>query len=362
MSRKRTFIMLTAVLVVLALSGCRRDLWVYTDDIRQVELYTDWSRCDSRPDGMTAWFISNDNDGRNRRITTAEVEHAWLNLPRGRFTGIIFDWSPAEYANQEFVGMTRPDSALVKVRPATVQPAADEELYGVKAVPGNMPIPLVESTGMHLLCVTPDPMCADTLRNVEIVTGVDGDLVKWKDRDEYEESLVHQTFHCQPQPITWNLRIMIRIKGAQYLHSVQATVAGLAEGTWLGSLRHTSTACLHPLEGWTVRGIDENVGVLTTDIHTFGLPEDPETRAGEETTEYAPLRLNLRILLRDEETVLYYHFDVSPEELTVIEEQLVARVDIPIGMDLPYVDAKGAAGFDASVTPWENGGDADVNM
>ena len=239
MSRKRTYIMLTAVLVVLALSGCRRDLWVYTDDIRQVELYTDWSRCDSRPDGMTAWFISNDNDGRNRRITTAEVEHAWLNLPRGRFTGIIFDWSPAEYANQEFVGMTRPDSALVKVRPATVQPAADEELYGVKAVPGNMPIPLVESTGMHLLCVTPDPMCADTLRNVEIVTGVDGDLVKWTDRDEYEESLVHQTFHCQPQPITWNLRIMIRIKGAQYLHSVQATVAGLAEGTWLGSLRHS---------------------------------------------------------------------------------------------------------------------------
>ena len=228
MSRKRTYIMLTAVLVVLALSGCRRDLWVYTDDIRQVELYTDWSRCDSRPDGMTAWFISNDNDGRNRRITTAEVEHAWLNLPRGRFTGIIFDWSPAEYANQEFVGMTRPDSALVKVRPATVQPAADEELYGVKAVPGNMPIPLVESTGMHLLCVTPDPMCADTLRNVEIVTGVDGDLVKWKDRDEYEESLVHQTFHCQPQPITWNLRIMIRIKGAQYLHSVQATASFLS--------------------------------------------------------------------------------------------------------------------------------------
>ena len=229
MSRKRTYIMLTAVLVVLALSGCRRDLWVYTDDIRQVELYTDWSRCDSRPDGMTAWFISNDNDGRNRRITTAEVEHAWLNLPRGRFTGIIFDWSPAEYANQEFVGMTRPDSALVKVRPATVQPAADEELYGVKAVPGNMPIPLVESTGMHLLCVTPDPMCADTLRNVEIVTGVDGDLVKWKDRDEYEESLVHQTFHCQPQPITWNLRIMIRIKDLNRNHALLLTVIGIDE-------------------------------------------------------------------------------------------------------------------------------------
>ena len=362
MSSHRTYWLLTVLLAVLVLSGCRRDLWVYTDEYRQVELYTDWSLCDSQPDGMTAWFFSEDLDGRNRRITTSDVNHAWLNLPRGLFTGIVFDWSPAEYANQEFVGMTRPDSALVRVRPAAVQPERDEDLYGARAVPSDVYVPIVDSTGMHVLSVTPDPMCADTLKHVNIITGVEGDLIPWDTREEYEASLITQTFYCQPKPITWDLRIYIHIRGIQFMHSVEGTVAGLAEGTWLGSLQHTSSTCLHPLENWRVQPLNDSTSVLMTTIHTFGLPGKVSTRAEEEVTDIPSLRINLRILLRDEETVLYFHFDVEAKDVTIIEEQLVARVEIPIEVDLPYVDAKGSAGFDATVTPWEPGGHAEIEM
>lgn len=362
MSRFRTYWLLTALLAVLALSGCRRDLWVYTDEYRQVELFTDWSLCDSRPDGMTAWFLSNDNDGRNRRITTADVEHAWLNLPRGRFTGIIFDWSPAEYANQEFSGMTRPDSALVHVRPASVQPAADEELYGDRAVPVGMVIPRVDTTGLYQLSVTPDPMCADVLHDVEIVTGVEGDLIHWKDREEYEASLDTQTFFCQPKPITWDLKIVVRVRGMEFLYSVDGTVAGLAEGTWLSSLRHTSTTCLHQVDSWSIRRVSDSLSLMTASLHTFGLPDGVATRAGEEVVYLPPLRLNLRVLLRDEETVLFYHFDISPEWVQLREDILEVNVEIPIKVDLPYVDAKGSAGFDATVTPWVDGGKASVDV
>ena len=357
-----TYRLMTALLAVLALSGCRRELWVYTDEFRQVELYTDWSLCESRPDGMTAWFFSDDLDGRNRCITTSDVDHAWLNLPRGRFTGVVFDWSPAEYANQVFVGMTRPDSALVRVRPAVVQPDRDDDLYGIRALPADVQVPIVEATGMHVLSVTPDPMCADTLKHINIRTGVEGDLIPWDSRDEYESSLITQTFYSEPQPITWALRAYIHIKGIEYMHSVQGTVAGLAEGVWLGSLEHTSTTCLHPLENWKIQSFDNSTSILTTTIHTFGLPSKTRTRAELDITDIPSLRLNLRILLRDEETVLYYHFDVQAKDVTIIEEQRVARVEIPIEVDLPYVDAKDSAGFDASVTPWEEGGDASINM
>ena len=363
-AHRTTYWLLAVLLAVLALTGCRRDLWVYTDEYRQVELYTDWSLCDNRPDGMTAWFLSYDREGYNRRITTAEVDHAWLNLPRGRFAGIVFDWSPAEYVNQEFCGMTKPESAMVRVRPAIPQPEEDDDLYGSLAVPAGMEIPVIESTNLYQLSVTPDPMCADTLKNVEIFTGVEGDLIPWNERGEYEASLVTQTFRCQPKPITWDLHILIHIKNIQYMKTVTGTVAGLAEGVWLADLEHTTTTCLHPLEEWKIQPSNDNTSVLSTTIHTFGLPKGALTRVGVDDIPSlnAVLRLNLRFMLRDEETVLNYHFDVIPDYVTIYQAQLVARVEIPIEVEFPYVDAKGSTTFDATVTPWEPGGDADINM
>lgn len=360
MSRNRTYTLLAVMLTVLALTSCRRDLWIYTDEYRQVELYTDWTWSDDRPDGMTAWFISNDFDGRNRHVTTADIDHTWLNLPRGRFTGIVFDWSPAEYANQDFVGMEYPDEAKVQARPASVQPEYDEDLYGDRALTADMYIPIVDSTSMFLLSVTPDPMCVDTLQNVNIITGVEGDLVLWKDREEYEASLVTQTFFAEPHPVIWELNAQIYVRGMQYLHSITSTVAGLADGLMLADLRHSDDVCLHPIETWEARYLSDSLAVIFTTIHTFGLPESALSSAG--LDEDTHLRLNLRCLLRDEETVLYFHFDIGPESIQIFEDQRLLRIEITEPISLPYVDAKGSAGFDATVSPWLPGGNADVTI
>ncbi len=341
----------------------RRELWVYTDEYRQVELYTDWSECPSRPGGMTAWFLSEEGDGRNRRITTSDVSHSWLNLPRGLFTGIIFDWSPAEFGSLVFTGMDRPETALVKAAPSVNQPVENDELYGGRAVPAGMVVPLNDTTGFYTLLAAPDPMCADTLKHVQIITGVEGDLIPWETREEYEASLLTQTFECQPHPITWNLRVQVYVKGLKYLHSMKGTIAGLADGNWLNELRHTASPCLHPLESWSTQHFSDSLGVVSTSIHTFGLPEQELTK----TEGYAVLphlRLNLEFLLRDEETILHFHFDVGEESVTIFEDQLLVRIEIPIewAPRLPYVDAKGSAGFDAKVTPWQNGGNIDVTM
>lgn len=393
-------ILLLAGCVVLVAACLRRPLWVYTDEYRQVELITDWSLCDDTPDGMTAWFSKEDCQGKNRHLTTDEVTHTWLNLPNGWWRGVVFDYSPSEYANQLFQGMTRPDSCYVRVRPANPQPVsspATDELFGAQAVPSGMDIPIYEPTGLYLSSVDPDPMNADTLRRVHIITGVDGDLILWEDQDTYESTLTIQTFYAFPQPITWKLRVFIQLEGINYLNSVTGTIAGLADGNQLSILRHMPSPCLHPLYTWDIRdrNTSQNRGTLGCTIDTFGFigpsdvgfnptPEEDEAGLSFEADKTDKiLQLNLQFLLRDETTLINYHFltgydgpfvpydkdlrlynrELRQEWISVYPEQRVIRIDIPLGeIVLPYVDAKDSAGFDAEVSPWEDGDTIDVGF
>ena len=349
------------------LSGCtdRRNLWVLADEYHQVELVTDWSMADERPDGMTAWFIGNDYSGYTRNFKTAEVDHSWLSLPRGNYTGLVFDYSPEEYGHLQFVEMDNPDLAEVCLKPSFEQPIpGEEELFGDIAVSNEMKgLEKNEATGLYVVMSEPDPINLDVLEDVNITSGAESDYIKWKDREEYESKLVTQTLNAQPEPIVWKLHILVNVRGIYYLHNVRASIAGLADGYLMGQGLHSEEVCLQTLNNWESRTTGDNVGYISTDALTFGLPETSPTRADDIHNYYKNLRLNLSIMLRDQETVLHYHFDCSPY-VNIYDDQLVVRIDIPIelGPDLPYVDAKGSAGFDATVTPWEDGGTADTTM
>ena len=367
------------LLLLTVLASCRRELWVYTDQIHQAELITNWSKATEKPGGMTWWFMKNDHTG-DYHGTTANVTHTWLTIPRGVFSGVVFDYSPAEYSHQEFVGMSNYDEALVHILPSADQPEPNDDLYGDGAVPSNIGgIARNEDTGMYVVAAEPQIMNADTLRNVVITNGYDDILVPW---DEYDDIQVDSqdvlTFYAQPEPIVWKLDIKVYVRGITYMNNVTASVAGLTDGCWLGTLRHTATPCLQRLDSWTrhrMANQPDTLGYLTTTINTFGLqdldmPRSPYdtrgasggTRASWDAPEYNEhLRLNLKFLLRDNKTELYYHYDVDSQWITLDEGHLVITIDIPIeiGPELPYVEAADVAGFDATVTPWEDGGTAE---
>jgi len=370
-------VLLIPLVLIQLLTGCeRRDLWVLAEEYRQVELVTDWSEAEARPNGMTAWFINNDYSGYNRNYKTSEVTHTWLSLPRGNYTGLVFDYSPEEYGHIQFVNMDDPDLAEVCLKPAADQPKADEtELFGDVAVPAGMQgIERNEENGLYIVKAEPDAINLDALHDVDIVTGSDGDYILWKEREQYESSLVTQTLNAWPKPIVWKLHVLVYVKGIYYMNSVRASIAGLADGYMMSQGMHSEDVCLQALDEWSSKTIGENIGTISTTAMTFGLPEygvgggenGVATREDDEGVvhEYlSNLRLNLQFLLRDQETVLDYHYDCQPY-VNIFEDQLVVRIDIPIELapELPYVEAKGSAGFDATVSPWEDGGTVETTM
>ena len=398
MNRLTPYIISLALAAALLLTGCRRDLWVYGDEFSSLTLDVDWSEYQSSdPDGMTCWFFPKDERIQPSRLTTAYVRHTKLYLGLGRYTGVVIDYSPQEYSRQEFVGMDRASTACVQVTPANFQPDANSpvQLYGPECFHQPLPATL-DGTNFYEVMNQPEQMALDTLQDMVILSGGYDEYVPYEERDYYQSSLVMQEFYSTPTSPIWKMRISIYVKGIDYLWTTEGTLAGLATGRFLALNRNTDVPCLLRLDEWSVQRTGNNEGYITCIVNNFGLcgsqhpyrcyddqgnditPAADGSRAatrayagnqvnweGTRTVTPDDLQLNLMLLLRDQSTKLYYHFKVG-EYVVSYDNQLVLRLDLdsntPGYPDLPYVDAYESAGFGAVVTPWEDGGSADVSM
>jgi hypothetical protein len=85
----------------------------------------------------------------------------------------------------------------------------------------------------------------------------------------------------------------------------------------------------------------------------------------EELSDRQPgeIRINLKLLLRDRRTVLYYHFNVG-NLINVFRNEYALRIDLMNGFagqpELPYVDAYNGMEFDGVVVPWQQEEPRDV--
>gem|GEM_PF-2568494 len=421
--------LLLAVLTTL-LTGCRRELYVYGDEFYSVVLDVDWRDYDeySDPDGMTVWLYPLDDPTREPyRTTTANVRSMNLYLPNGRYSGVVVSYSPEEYSNQVFYDMNSLQDARVICAAAPYQPADertpgqginDEKdnlvkytLYGPPAwnpamhhntgseVPTNTNTLSRADSELSTISAQPEPMGADTLDHRSVNSGTEfGDYIPWKQRDTYQSSINVQHLEAIPHTLIWNLRVRVYIKeGFNYLWTTRGSVTGLADGHYLPLHKNTNVACLHALNEWTLERTGENSGWISTTISTFGLrPETilpfadyhPSMAVGKskydgsecdiqsflsDVCDPDQIKLNLAFILRDQSTVVTYHFDVGGAILSY-DNQLVLRVELdadffddngidgPTPIILPEVDGYDGAGFGADVEPWKDEPPADVVM
>lgn len=421
------------LLLLAVTTSCeRRELYVYGDEYRSVELNVDWRKySQTDPDGMTAWFypMGSELGKAPYRITTANVRREELYLPGGLYRGVVIDYSPEEYGKQLFLDLDNLAGARVEARASAYQP--DSQIMEGEAVPATVSDEvnaelftdvawtdkqvtrpdLLPESGLYIVANEPEEMALDTLDRVIIDRGEYGDYIPWKEKETYQSTITIKKIYSEPEGIIWKLRVRVWIRsGFNYLWKTGSSLTGLANGHYLAEDRNTDASCIMNMENWEMERTGENSGWVQTTITTFGLRpgsvlptrvfhpdpqaenqqkaaggqwsmlDDLDTRAGEVEPDYPAanwydyytdncepdeLRLNLAFLLRDHSTLRFYHFNVGHKVVSydnqhVLRIELGADWDQPI--DLPFVEPYNGAGFDATVTPWEDGGTAETTM
>ena len=399
MKRSRIYLVSSLLLLLAVVAGCRRDLWVYQDDFKSVELNIDWRNYfrewgihpyvspASDPDGMTVWFFP--KDGRkSMSYTTAQVRKFEAYLSKGEYDGLVIDYSPAEYGHQEFVGMDFANTAKVQATPNSYQPEDFPELFGDACYAHALP--KKNENGFYTVANEPENIANDTIQ-MTVNTGKYDKYIPYKERNTYQSTLVKQVFNMEPLLIPWDMRIRVYIRGIYYLWKAQASLAGVADGYYLVNCVSSETPCLLSLDDWEIHVTGDNVGYIAKTFKTWGpmnfqnrnwdvhVPQRPlsnreySTDASLDAYSYEELasrnpneiRLNLRLQLRDRYTVKYYHFDVA-NLINVFRNEYALRIDLLDGFDgqpdLPYVEPYNGMEFDGVVVPWEDGADVSVDF
>ena len=400
-----------AALTLLTTASCRRDLWVYQDNYKQVELDIDWrnyyrewgitpnvnpnAQPAADPNGMTVWFFP--KDGRESfKYTTSEVRHFETYLSRGDYDGLVIDYSPEEYGHQEFVGMKFANTAKVQATANSYQADSIPELYGEPAY--GRTLPKKNANGLYEIAWEPEDI-ANAPIHFTVNTGEYDRYIPYEERDTYQSTLVKQLYKMEPLLIPWNMRVRIYIKGIYYLYGIEGSIAGLADGYKLVDCVSSDTPCLLKLDDWEVY-LDPNtrdydaqggLGYIAKTFKTWGPMEftnrnwdvhtpqralsdrEYHTDAAIDGYSYEELitrpideiRINLRLTLRDRRTVLYYHFNVG-NKINVFRNEYALRIDLMNGFvgqpELPYVDAVNGMDIDGIVIPWDNEVPVDVTF
>ena len=382
------FAVLAAVAAgVLLLAGCaRRELWVYQDYFKNILLRIDWRSYDRdkqlyphTPDplGMTVWFYP--TDGRSSyRFTTSEVNRYEVYMSQGDYDVLVIDKSPEEYLMQEFLGMDYANTAKVQATASPYQGVVsandleDETLIFGDAAYAKQ-LMSKQSTGLWTISNIPESIASDVER-ITVTSGKYANYIPFEERDTYQSTLTQQEFLMTPLLIPWHMRVRIPIRGIYYLRSVTGSIAGMADGYYLVEEHTSDDPCIHTLkEDWQVYVTGDNVGYIAFTFDTWGMRNqlwaqyDDFTRPFRVEAPKDEVRLNIRCLLRDRKTIVYFHFDVgdlvwvygNEYALSVDLRDVLEGDDIP---ELPYVDAVNGIDFDGFVVPWEDLEVIDVNF
>ena len=351
-----------AVLLVLLLSSCQRDpLELYYDGRADLHLTYDWlSRFGERPDGMTLMMARN-GDSISYYDVTYRVDETSMRMQSGHYLLTVMNRSFGEYGSMRFFNRSSYDQlmAVANTYNITAETAWDN---------GRAYMEEPERIGV----------ATDTLH----VSTVIDSLVFYDYRDNRFGDTIHHDRLLVVRPMTTTLNIRVKVRGISYMRSLDGYIMGMADGFFVNQAWRRSEVGSIKLSHWTrvkpgeTRAEDagENVGWMTTQVETFGLPHGRELlRWRTPESNYIQLHFTLidgrtvnfgypvgrMIRYRGDEGDMasFNKTDIALELDLVIDAPFYGDDEVPI---LPYSQPEGSGLFDAEVADW--GDDVDVEV
>ena len=372
--------LLTALIVLLALTSCKREpLELYYTGKAQVDIDVDWTTrfTDNPKDitGMTVIIAKLESDSIIYTDITNDIFHYEdLELEPGNYKMLIFN----EYFNG-FGSMAFGDrKSFDKLFAAAQQQPRTTDFWDVNVSYMKEP----EAIGCAVDTFTVLPEMADG----------EPRFVYYKDYipTEFEGVQLKEII----DPMTTEMLIRVRVLGIKYMQSVIGSISGMANGFLLTQAWRRSEPGVHLLENWKISDVTyengdtlKSVGYVTTTIRTFGLPHGRELDSQRDSTSNL---LSLCFTLIDgtqhvfrypvgkmikyrtteaqsrrageknnDDMSYFAKTDVTLELDLIVDAPFYEEEEVP---NLPYAQPKGTGAFDAEVEEWGDDEVVDVPM
>lgn len=301
----------------MALSCERRDLTYGYQPTVSVVVNTDWSAMDEAPSGMSLYFYPTDG-GAPTIVQTNNTATATANLAKGIYNVVVFNQVPTDYGTIAFSGLDSYSTAevsIVETKSSWATLKSDSDSFA------REPEELAVSTYEDFV-VTEEAV----LESMEL-------RLKNQTKSDIDP---YATLSFTPKVVIKTTRVRIRVSGIDNHQSTRATLYGMATGYHFANQASHTTMTTHLLETWTVTTYDDDPteGELEANFTSFGLPEQSTTTRGVEQWADWEGRLDVEILLVDNETVVSESVALADKLTTEDSDTKSDDIDADINTDI----------------------------
>lgn len=361
MLRNSVRLLSALILMILATSCDRRQLWDEWDTLMPVDIDVNWSGSrwadfdeGQPPTGMSVYAYDQTGVQQTATVVTNSIEHVEMKLYDGEWNIFVFNQSVMEYASLQFSGMDKFASAQIETIPQTSRWFSSSRAEWVTrsnspwAVQTRATRAQTRADEYSLTTKQPIWFANDCYKGVIID---EGSIIRdFTPHTRFSDG----TFY--PQSAIIKMGVKVHFKGFANLYTVRSVISGVAKSYSISKMHSLSEMTAHELTGWTSKAETDSTGYVESKFQTFGLVNGYSYQPEE-------LYLHLDVMLVDGQTIMTYDLPVGNLVKTTEDDDIDLIIEIKDPLELPDVQMTGGGkGFDITVSDWEDEINIDIDL